>query len=93
MAEKGGYFHVVNDSSYNPFNLVYKLGEEFEVPMPTGESTKCVETGCGNVFTMLQKTAKGTVKMVTTVTSNFMLQDIFVLGTNTRAKIIFQKCC
>ena len=40
---------------------------------------------------MLQKGPNYTIKMNTTVTENYMVQDCFILGTSMRAKCVFHK--
>merc|ERR1712018_270870 len=97
----GGYWHVSSDSKVFPYNITYKLGEEFEwdmshIPgMPEGMDLKmkCMETCVGkDSYIMICKYATGTVKSVTKCTPNFMVKKDYILGSNISSTVIFMRC-
>jgi len=98
----GGYWTVSSDSKVFPWNVTYKLGEEFEwdmssVPgMPEGMDLKlkCMETCVGkDKYVMVSKHPDGkATKSVTEVTPNFMVKRDYLLGSNLSSTLIFMKC-
>jgi hypothetical protein len=90
--ETGGCIQVHCNSKHTPYNLIYKLNEEFEFCMPgLKDPFKCIETACGNWYTMVQKNSKMTVKICTKVTNCFMICETSLVGTDVRAKAIYAK--
>ena len=97
----GGYWTVSSDSKVFPWNVTYKLGEEFEwdmssVPgMPEGMDLKlkCMETRVGkDKYVMIRKIASITVRSVTTCTPNFMVKKDYLLGTEISSTEIWMRC-
>jgi hypothetical protein len=92
VEENEELFHVSSNSKYMPFNIIYKLDEEFDFTIPgLDEPLKAIETCCGNTYTMVQKSSKMTLKMVTKVSPSFMITDYFVVGSSVRAKVVYQR--
>jgi len=98
----GGYWTVCSDSKVFPYNITYKLDEEFEwdmsgVPgMPEGMDlkVKCRETCVGkDKYVMVGKHPEGKVtKSVTEVTQNFMVKKDYLVGSNISSTIILMRC-
>jgi hypothetical protein len=92
IKEKGDTIIVNSDNKYTPFNLVYKLNEEFEFPVPgVKEPFKCIETVVGNTYSMVQKNSKMTVMMSTKITNSFMITETRILGTDVCCKAIYTR--
>jgi hypothetical protein len=86
VEEKGCFFTLSCDSKLTPYNVFYKLDEEFEFTVSgKDEPIKSIETACGDTYTMMQKNSKVALKMVTKVSKNFMF--------NFRSKMMYQRSC
>ena len=100
--QPGGYWNVTCDSKVFPFNITYKLGEEFEWDMsgipgiPEGVEVKykCIETCVGkDTYVMITKNPAFTVKSVTKCTPNFMVKKEYLLGhDDISSTTIFMRC-
>merc|ERR1712038_2054792 len=98
----GGYWTVSSDSKVVPYNITYKLGEEFEwdmsgVPgMPEGMDLrlKCRETCVAkDKYVMVAKHPDGkATKSVTEVTPNFMVKKDYLVGSSLCSTTILMKC-
>lgn len=94
IKSQGLFHHHTFKSAVMPFDVAFKLGEEFEFAYPFAptEKEKCLFVKKGNC---LMGTSKGKFDTTTkfTFTENFMIQEVQLCGTPLCEKVIYSRVC
>jgi hypothetical protein len=93
----GDCYHVVNDSKFTPFNVIYHLGKEFEYfALPPGakdvaEPVKAIQILHGDAHVTVHKTSRFTfVTERTTVSESIMVCESSLCGVS--ATVVYARC-
>ena len=56
-SKPGGYYQMKNDNKRMPYNVIFKMNEEFDMNLPgTGKPIKCIMAASGrDTYVMVQR--------------------------------------